>query len=205
MDEEKTNIEEVANIKNTEDLESEKKNRKEKFDTILDKIKKMDEAVELHINVKDAVAKEEVDSNYLKYIENSLENKLFNNTKFDKIKSKVLLDVICPELVNVKDFDENKLEIEDVGNHYEELDNYIDKICIYDGKLVCLFGIKQSDSEKAIKYEPRKFSRKDMIEAVCQKLEEGQKVEMEQYDEYYVVNDGNSLKVFTERKVLSLV
>lgn len=60
-----------------EKVELEKKNTKEQFDEILEKIKKMSEAIELHDDVKKAVEKEEVDYNYLRYIENSLEEKIF--------------------------------------------------------------------------------------------------------------------------------
>ena len=198
------------NIKETKDVklnnqEEEKKARKEEFDSILEKIKKMSEAIQLHTNVKDAVSKEEVDNNYLKYIENSLEDKLFNDAKFDKIKSKVLLEVVCPDLVNIENFEIEKLEIEDIGSHFEELENYIDKICIYDNKFVCLFGVNENNPEKVIKYEPRKFSRLDMIEAICAMLEEGKTAQMEQYDEYYVVTNETGLKVFSERKIVSLV
>ena len=198
------------NIKETKDVklnnqEEEKKARKEEFDSILEKIKKMSEAIQLHTNVKDAVSKEEVDNNYLKYIENSLEDKLFNDAKFDKIKSKVLLEVVCPDLVNIENFEIEKLEIEDIGSHFEELENYIDKICTYDNKFVCLFGINENNPEKVIKYEPRKFSRLDMIEAICAMLEEGKTAQMEQYDEYYVVTNETGLKVFSERKIVSLV
>lgn len=197
-------------IKETKDVklnnqEEEKKARKEEFDSILEKIKKMSEAIQLHTNVKDAVSKEEVDNNYLKYIENSLEDKLFNDAKFDKIKSKVLLEVVCPDLVNIENFEIEKLEIEDIGSHFEELENYIDKICTYDNKFVCLFGINENNPEKVIKYEPRKFSRLDMIEAICAMLEEGKTAQMEQYDEYYVVTNETGLKVFSERKIVSLV
>ncbi len=59
----------------------EKKNTKEQFDEILEKIKKMSEAIELHDDVKKAVEKEEVDYNYLRYIENALEEKLFRKCK----------------------------------------------------------------------------------------------------------------------------
>lgn len=198
------------NIKETKDVklnnqEEEKKARKEEFDSILEKIKKMSEAIQLHTNVKDAVSKEEVDNNYLKYIENSLEDKLFNDAKFDKIKSKVLLEVVCPDLVNIENFEIEKLEIEDIGSHFEELENYIDKICTYDNKFVCLFGVNENNPEKVIKYEPRKFSRLDMIEAICAMLEEGKTAQMEQYDEYYVVTNETGLKVFSERKIVSLV
>lgn len=197
-------------IKETKDVklnnqEEEKKARKEEFDSILEKIKKMSEAIQLHTNVKDAVSKEEVDNNYLKYIENSLEDKLFNDAKFDKIKSKVLLEVVCPDLVNIENFEIEKLEIEDIGSHFEELENYIDKICTYDNKFVCLFGINENNPEKVIKYEPRKFSRLDMIEAICAMLEEGKTAQMEQYDEYYIVTNETGLKVFSERKIVSLV
>ena len=197
-------------IKETKDVklnnqEEEKKARKEEFDSILEKIKKMSEAIQLHTNVKDAVSKEEVDNNYLKYIENSLEDKLFNDAKFDKIKSKVLLEVVCPDLVNIENFEIEKLEIEDIGSHFEELENYIDKICTYDNKFVCLFGVNENNPEKVIKYEPRKFSRLDMIEAICAMLEEGKTAQMEQYDEYYIVTNETGLKVFSERKIVSLV
>ena len=185
--------------------EEEKKKRKEEFDSILEKIKKMSEAIELHTNVKNAVSKEEVDNNYLSYVENSLEDKLFNNTKFDKINPKVLLEVVCPNLANIENFEVEKLEIEDIGSHFEEQENYIDKICTYGGKFICLFGVCEKNQEKVIKYEPRKFSRIDMIQAICEKLEEGKTVQMDQYDEYYVVTDGDSLKVFSERKIVSLV
>lgn len=185
--------------------ENEKKAKKEEFDAILEKIKKMSEAIELHANVKDAVLKEEVDNNYLKYIENSLEDKLFNDTRFDNIKSKILLEVICPDLVNIENFEIDKLEINDIGSHFEGLENYIDKICIYDNKFICLFGINENNLDDVIKYEPRKFSRIDIIEAICLQLEKGKVAQMNQYDEYYVVIDENGLKVFSERKIVSLM
>lgn len=186
-------------------VENVEKKRKEEFDSILEKIKKMSEAIELHSHVKESVSKEEVDYLYLKYIENSLEDKFFNDAKFDTIKSKVLLEVVCPELVNIENFEIQKLEIADVGTHFEETEHYIDKICVYDGKFICLFGISEFNQEKVIKYESRKFSRADMIEAICEKLEEGKTAQMEQYDEYYVVTDETGLKVFTERKVTALL
>lgn len=182
-----------------------KKARKEEFDTILEKIKKMSEAIELHTNVKAAVSKEEVDKNYLKYIENSLEDKFFCDAKFNEIRSRILLEIVCPDLANIENFNIEKLEIVDIGSHFEELENYIDKICVYDNKCICLFGISENNPEKVIKYEPRKFSRKDMIEAICAQLQEGKKAKMEQYDEYYVVTEENGVKVFSERKVVSLM
>ncbi len=194
----------------TEDVElnseeSVRKARKEEFDSILSKIKKMSEAVELHENVKKAVSEDKIDNNYLKYIENSLEDKLFCDAKFDKIRSKILLEVVCPDLVKFENFEIEKLEITTIGSHFEELDNYTDKICTYDNKFVCLFGINENNPEKVIKYEPRKFSRQDMIEAICNKLEDGNIAHMEQYDEYYVVTDSNGLRVFSERKVVALM
>lgn len=185
--------------------ESIRKARKEEFDNILSKIKKMSDAVELHENVKKAVSEDKVDNNYLKYIENSLEDKLFCDAKFDKIRSKILLEVVCPDLVKFENFEIEKLEITTIGSHFEEIDNYIDKICTYDNKFVCLFGINENNPEKVIKYEPRKFSRQDMVEAICSKLEDGNVAQMGQYDEYYVVTDKTGLKVFSERKIVSLV
>ena len=193
MNEEKTNVENLE------------KKRKAEFDSILEKIKKMSEAIELHSNVKKAVSKEEIDKNYLKYIENSLEDKLFNDVKFDRMKSKVLIEVICPKLTNIENFEIQKLEIADIGSHFEELENYIDKICTYDNKFICLFGVSENNPEKAIQYEPRKFSRLDMIEAICEKLEKGKTMQMEQYDEYYVVTEETGLKVFSKREMVSLV
>lgn len=202
MNEEQKEIVEDVELNNNEE---EKKARKEEFDSILEKIKKMSEAIELHTNVKNAVSKEEVDNSYLKYIENSLEDRLFCDAKFDKIKSKVLLEIVCPDLANIENFEIQKLEIEDIGSHFEEQENYIDKICTYDSKFICLFGVNENNPEKVIKYEPRKFSRTDMIEAICEKLEEGKTVQMEQYDEYYVVTEDNGIKVFSERKITSLL
>ena len=69
-------------------VEIEKKNTKEQFEEILKKIKKMSEAIELHDDVKKAVEKEEVDYNYLRYIENSLEEKLFRKCKYKRNNAK---------------------------------------------------------------------------------------------------------------------
>jgi len=197
--------EEQKEIVKDVELNNIEKERKEEFDNILKKIKKMSDAIELHTNVKNAVSKEEVDNSYLKYIENSLEDKFFCDARFDKIRSKVLLEIVCPQLANIENFQIEKLEIEDIGTHFEEQENYIDKICTYDGKFICLFGVNETNPEKVIKYEPRKFSRTDMIEAICEKLEEGKTMQMEQYDEYYVVTDNKSTKVFSERKITSLL
>ena len=68
-----------------------------------------------------------------------------------------------------------------------------------------MFGTNEVNQEKVIKYEQRKFSRIDMIQAICEKLEENKIAQIKQYDEYYVVEDGDSLKVFSERKVTALV
>ena len=178
---------------------------KEQFEEILEKIKKMSEAIELHDKVKKAVSKEEVDYNYLRYIENSLEDKLFGNTNVKGIMPKVLLETVCPDLANIENFDESKLEIETIGSHFEEQENYIDKLCIYDNKLVSVFGISEMHPDKVIKYEPRKFSRVDMIEVIKTKYEEGQKVSLYQYDEYYIGIQNDRIKVYSERKMTALV
>ena len=44
-----------------------------------------------------------------------------------------------------------------------------------------------------------------MIEAVSSKIEKDKKVQMEQYDEYYVTTDELGIKVFSERKIVSLL
>jgi len=181
------------------------KTRKEQFDEILEKIKKMSEAIELHDNVKEAVSKEEVDYNYLRYIENSLEDKLFNNVSIEGIMPKILLEVVCPDLANIENFEESKLQIENIGSHFEERENYIDKICVYDNKLISVFGINEMHPNKVIKYESRKFSRVDMIEAVQAQYKEGQTVSLYQYDEYYIGIEEERIKVFTERKITALV
>lgn len=181
--------------------------KKDEFASILEKIQRMDEAIELHNNVKQALSNEEVDRSYLKYIENSIEDKIFCDAKFDKISPKVLIEIVCPELKifeNFGKFDIAKLEIEDIGNHFEENENYIDKVCVYDGNLVCIFGIQASNIEKVIKYESRKFVRDDILESVKTKVEPGKKVQLAQYDEYYVIQDEDSVKVYTEKKITSL-
>ena len=201
---EATEEKEQKNAKAVDEKVEESKN-KETFDSALEKIKKISEAIELHSNVKVAVLKNEVDNSYLSYIENALEDKLFSDAKVDRINSKVLLEVVCPSLTSIENFDAQKLEIESIGSHFEEDENYIDKICTYEDKFVCMFGINEQEQEKAIKYEPRKFSRIDMLQAICEKFEEGKVIQIEQYDEYYVVEDEVSLKVFSERKVTALV
>ena len=198
--------EKATKTKTTETKATKKtKTRKEEFDSILEKIREMSDAIELHTSVKKAVSKEEVDNTYLKYIENSLEDKLFDDVKFDKINSNILLEVICPDLVNIENFEIDKLEIADIGSHFEEEDNYIDKICTYDNNFICLFGVNEENNDKVIKYEQRKFSRLDIIEAISKKIEQGKTVQMEQYDEYYIIKDTNGTKVFSERKMTSLI
>lgn len=178
---------------------------KEKFDEQLDGIKEISKAIELYKNVKDAVSKEEIDNNYFKYVENSLEDKLFSDAKIKEVEPNVLIEVVCPELIEIEKFDSSKLEIENIGMHFEEQENYIDKICIYDGKLVNVFGVKENKPHEWTKYEARKFTRADMIEAVATEYEEGQTVKLYQYDEYYIGIENERIKVFTERKVTALV
>lgn len=178
---------------------------KDQFDEILEKIRKMSEAIELHNSVKKAVSKKEVDYNYLRYIENSLEEKIFDGANIKEIMPKVLLEVVCTDLVDIEDFDINKLQIENIGSHFEEQENYIDKICIYDNKLINVFGISELHPNKVIKYDSRKFSRVDMIEAVKAQYEEGKTVQLYQYDEYYIGVEKERIKVFSERKVTALM
>lgn len=181
------------------------KNCKEKFEEILEKIKKMSDAIQLHENVKKAVSKEELDSNYLKYIENSLEEKLFCDATINGITPKTLLEIVCPDLVNIQNFEANKLQIENIGTHFEEQENYIDKICIYSNKLLSVFGVSENDQNKVQKYETRKFTRVDMIEAIQAQYEEGKTVQLQQYDEYYIGIEEERIKVFSERKITALM
>ncbi len=209
------NVENLSNIdikvniasengENNTKKEQKEMSKKDEFASILEKIQRMDEAIELHNNVKKALSNKEVDKNYLKYIENSIEDKIFCDAKFDKISPKVLIEIVCPKLRKIKNFDISKLEIEDVGNHFEGNDNYIDKICVYDGKLICMFGVQVSNIENVIKYRNRKFVREDILEAVKAKVEPGKTVEMSQYDEYFVIQDENSVKVYSEKKEIAL-
>lgn len=188
-----------------EEIKVEQKVIKEQFEEILEKIRKMSEAIELHNNVKEAVSKKEVDYNYLRYVENSLEDRLFNSATINGIMPKILLEVVCADLVNIENFDINKLQIENIGSHFEEQENYIDKICVYDNKLINVFGISEMYPDKVIKYSSRKFSRADMIQAVQSQYEEGQKVKLYQYDEYYIGEEQERIKVFSERKITALM
>lgn len=118
---------------------------------------------------------------------------------------KILLEVICEDLKNIENFEPQKLQIENIGSHFENGENYIDKICTYDNNLVSVFGINELHPNKVIKYDARKFSRVDMIEAISAKYEEGQKIKLYQFDEYYVVVEEEKIKVYSERKITALV
>ena len=207
MNEEELTKDENIEIKeeNTVEAQKEEVNKKDEFDKILEKIKKMSDAVELHNNVKKAVSDKEVDGNYLKYIENSLEDKLFSDAKFDKLKSKVLIEVICPKLTGIENFEIDKLDIIDISSHFEEIENYIDKICLYDNKFICMFGVNERNSENILEYEARKFIRTDMIEAIMKKIDSNKVSKLEQYDEYYVVTTQDGIKIFSERKSTALL
>lgn len=194
---------EEQEVNKQEDVKEETK--KDQFDTILEKIKKMSEALELHSDVKKAVESNEVEDTYLRYIENALEDKFFCDAKFNNIRSKVLLEIVCPNLVKIENFDIEKLDIQEVGSHFEEQENYIDKICTYENTFICLFGVNENNPEKVIKYEARKFTRADMIEAVKAQYSEDEKVDLYQYDEYYIGVQEDKIKVFTERKITSLI
>ena len=200
-------IKDVVNEEKTIELNEQKEeiSRKEQFDAILEKIKKMSEAVELHTDVKKAVESKEVEDNYLKYVENALEDKFFCDAKFDKLRSKILIEIVGPSLTTIENFDAQKLNIEDIGSHIENGENYIDKICTYNNKFVCLFGECEKNPEKVIKYEPRKFTRVDMIEAIKLQCKEDEEYNIYQYDEYYIVDSKKGLKVYSERKVTALV
>lgn len=198
-------VEIVENVEKNEEKVEETISKKDEFEVILDKIRKMSEALELHFDVKKAVESNEVDDSYLRYIENALEDKFFCDVKFDKIRSNVLIETVCPDLANIDNFNVKNLNIEDIGSHFEGQENYIDKICTYKNKFICLFGVNENNPEKVIKYEPRKFTRVDMIEAIKLQCKEDEKYNLYQYDEYYVVDEENGIKVFSERKVTSLV
>ena len=139
-----------------------------------------------------------------KHLDEALD-KVFNDAKFDRIKSKVLIEVVCPELVNIENFEIGKLEITDISSHYEEIENYIDKICLYDGKFICMFGVNERNAEDVLKYEARKFIRADMLEAIMKKVSNDKISKMEQYDEYYVITTDEGIKVYSERKATALL
>lgn len=118
---------------------------------------------------------------------------------------KILLEVICEDLKNIEKFEPQKLQTETIGSHFENQENYIDKICIYDNNLISVFGINELHPNKVIKYDARKFTRADMIEAISAKYEEGKKIKLYQFDEYYIVIEKDSIKVYSERKITALV
>mgnify|MGYP005783894345 CR=1 FL=1 len=188
------------------DLEN---NLKDNFEERLAKLKNLQEAIALEEDVKKAIEAKQIDENYIKYIRNSIENQFFCDAKFDKVSTKFLIEEICPIIVNsLNNAEENvdiqQLVIDDVGEHFEGQDHYLDKICIYKNHLVCLFGVKDTNRDETIIYERRKFSREDRIEAVKAKYEEGKEVELEQYDEYYLGIEPDRIKVFSERKMVAL-
>lgn len=203
MDEKDEKIVENVELNAVEEIKEETK--KDQFENILEKINKVSEAIKLHTDVKKAVEDNEVDDAYLRYVENTLEDKFFNDAKFNDISSKVLLEIVCPDLAKIENFDIEKLSIQDIGSHFEEQENYIDKICTYENSFICLFGVNENNPENVIKYESRKFTRTDMIEAVKAQYADREKVDLYQYDEYYVGIQENKLKVFSERKITALV
>lgn len=178
--------------------------KKDEFDIALDGVKNLTEVVELYESIKSSVGTDGIDTNYLKYVENTIEDKFFSGASYEGISSKVLIEVICPSIVGIEDFNIEKLDIQTVGNHFEELDNYIDKICVYDGKFISMFGVKEVNADDFIKYEQRKFTRTDMIEAISAQYPENKKIDMCQYDEYYVCTEADRMKVYTERKIVAL-
>lgn len=195
-------------IENLEKCENNSLEKKNIFEERLSKLKNIQEAIELDDDVKEAVKKQEVDENYIKYIRNSIEDKLFCNINFDKISTKVLIEKLCPEIIkrlqDMQNINLDQLNIENVGEHFENQIHYLDKICVYGNSFVCLFGINDQNLDDAIVYEKRKFSREDRIEAVQSKYEIGKKIELEQYDEYYLGIEPDRIKVFSERKMLAL-
>ncbi len=182
---------------------------KDNFEERLAKLKNVKEALTLEEEVNKAIQAKQIDENYIQYIRNSIENQFFCDVKFDKISTKFFIEQICPMIMNLlKDNEENidiqHLTIDDVGEHFEGQVHYLDKICIYQNHLVCLFGVKDTNRDEAVIYERRKFSREDRIEAVKAKYEEGKEVELEQYDEYYLGIEPDRIKVFSERKMMAL-
>ncbi len=194
MDERENNIVEDVEITKKEQLEEK-----------LEKVKTIADATASYTEMQKALENKEIEEEYARYFINTLEDKIFYDAKFDKISPKVLLEVICPRLKDIENFQLEKLAIEEIGSHLEEQENYLDKICTYEHKFICLFGVNEKKPEEVQVYEERKFIRQDMIEAVRMQYEEGKKIDMRQYDEYYVGIEEDRLKVYTERKIVALM
>ena len=207
MNENERNIVQDVEMKEAENNEAiiDELSKKEQLDQSLENIVQISEAMKLYEEAKEALKENKIDKNYFKYLENSLEDKIFCNAKFDSIRANVLLGVVCPALEKIEGFSLDKLAIETIGSHFEEQENYIDKICTYEHQLICLFGINEGHPDRVLQYEERKFTRQDMIEAVRAQYEEGKKIDLHQYDEYYIGMEEDRLKVFTERKITSLM
>ena len=145
MDERENNI--------VEDVEITKK---ELLEEKLEKVKTIADATASYTEMKEALENKEIEGEYARYFINTLEDKIFYDAKFDKINPKVLLEVICPRLIDIEDFQLEKLAIEEIGSHLEEQENYLDKICTYEHKLICLFGVNEKKPEEVQVYEERK-------------------------------------------------
>ncbi|MFR2534921.1 MAG: hypothetical protein ACLTEH_06770 [Clostridia bacterium] len=208
MDENERNIVEDVELNKIEEaveIQMEELSVKEQLEEQLEKVQKPSDAMALYEKAQEKFAEQEIDENYFKYLENTLEDKIFCDAKFDSMRASVLLKIICPALSKIEDFHIENLTIETVGSHFEEQENYIDKICTYGHTFIGLFGISETHPDNVIHYQERKFTRQDMVEAVRAQYEEGKKIQLQQYDEYYIGMEADRLKVFTERKVTSLM
>ena len=93
MDERENNI--------VEDVEITKK---ELLEEKLEKVKTIADATVSYTEMKEALENKEIEEEYARYFINTLEDKIFYDAKFDKISPKVLLEVICPRLIDIENF-----------------------------------------------------------------------------------------------------
>ena len=182
-----------------------KLSNKDKIDNKLNHIRNMNDDANIYIQAKSLYKENVIDASFFKYVINTLEDKVFDDVSYDKMNAQMLLENVCIPLKNVSNFKIEYLKIDTIGKHLnDENVLYEDKIITYNNVFVNIVSIEERNKFSFVRMRPMKFVRKEIVEALKEKYENGEEVQVSQYNTYLVVQARKHLKIYVKKQTKAL-
>lgn len=177
---------------------------KDKIDNKLNRIKNMNDVANIYIQAKSLYKENVIDESFFKYVINTLEDKVFDDVSYDKMNAQMLLENVCIPLKNVSNFRIENLKIDTIGRHLNDNILYEDKIITYNNVFVNIVNIDERNKLSFVRMRPMKFVRKEIAEALKERYENGEEVQVSQYNTYLVVQASRHLKIYVKKQTKAL-
>ena len=169
---------------------------KDRLDNMLQSAQKLSDYSTVYNYALKTFSENIIDLNFMKYVENTIEDKLYTESEFDRINTLMLLEIACNEIKDVEDFSSRKMRIENVKKYGSTRD----VIVLYDDKVVGMYSLEGGRNGDYEKINPMKFVKKEYIDGIKQKYTKDKDAKVNQYSDYFVITEEKHIKVFVPKQ-----